>query len=267
MTQKSEIIVLIPHFNDPEGLAESLTSIREQINVDVLVVDDGSSQPPEEERLRAIYTTGRLHLLKLMQNQGIEHALNAGLKHIMELGYTYIARLDCGDTNLAKRFSTQLEFMKQNPQVQLLGTQVNYIDEHKQFMYTSNFPLNYNSLKKQMFVNCMLVHPTVIFRSALIKEVGLYPTSYKAAEDYAFFMKIIQEHEAQNLPGVWVEKEIDDNSISAVKYKLQVRNRIRIILKYFHFAPYPIYGLIRNCILYLFPRKFIGRIKMLKSKM
>lgn len=267
MSKPSDIIVLIPHFNDAEGLKDSLNSIREEIAVDVLIVDDGSDNPPHKTSLVENYTKGGLYLLILEQNVGIEHALNRGLQEIMQMNYPFIARLDCGDLCLPNRFKQQLDYMKEHPNIALLGTQVNYIDEKSQFLYQSNFPISFENIRKQMFKNCMLVHPTVMFRSEVINKAGMYPTNYKAAEDYAYFMNIIKIFEAENLPDVLVEKEVDDQSISTAKYKLQLRSRIRIILKHFYIGWYPIYGLIRNCILYLFPQKVIARVKLLKSKL
>ena len=49
----SDIIVLIPHYNNIEGLKQSLLSIsRSVIPVDILIVDDGSNIAIEENALR-----------------------------------------------------------------------------------------------------------------------------------------------------------------------------------------------------------------------
>ena len=233
--------------------------------MDILIVDDGSKEEPSLARLKEIYKNGNLYLEIQQENKGIEYALNAGLKKIKEFGYKYIGRLDCGDTCFPNRFKTQLNYLTEHPEVKLLGTQVNYINDKGKLLYTSKFPISYLKLKKQFYINSMIVHPSVVFSCSLIDELGYYPTNYHAAEDYAYFMKIIQKYETRNLSEVYVEKVLDDRSISSIKWKLQVRNRIRVIWDNFYFGWYPIYGLIRNCILYLFPRKLVQKIKLIRS--
>ncbi|MGV6828236.1 MAG: glycosyltransferase [Flavobacteriales bacterium] len=264
--KNNHIVVLIPHFNDLNGLEKSLKSIQEDFLIDVLIVDDGSKEKPNETQLNNWYKKGKVILKNLEINQGIEFALNKGLVEIQKLGYKIIGRLDCGDICLPHRFKSQLAYLKNNPQVKLLGTQVRFVDGNYNYLYTSNFPVTYKEIKRRFFVNCMLVHPTVIFYTHLLSDVGLYPTNYQAAEDYALFIKIVKKYETHNLEQVYLDKVIDNKSISTQKRKKQVFNKIRIIKDNFYFGIFPIYGLIRNTFLYFFPRKIVYTIKTIIQK-
>ena len=89
-----------------------------------------------------------------------------------------------------------------------------------------------------------------------------YPIEYKdAAQDYAFFFKVIKHFKCANMPEVMLDYIIDKNSISTKKRKLQVKNRIKIIAKNFKFGIYPIYGLLRSLVLYFFSRSSTTIIK------
>jgi hypothetical protein len=112
----------------------------------------------------------------------------------------------------------------------------------------------------------MFIHPTICFRSSLIDDIGLYPTEYKAAEDYAFFFKVIKAHKTANIPEALVNVETNDFGISGSKRKQQVRTRIKLILKHFYFGFYPIYGLLRNYILLFVSRKSSTALKKLLYK-
>jgi hypothetical protein len=108
----------------------------------------------------------------------------------------------------------------------------------------------------------MFVNPTVLFKTSVLQTVPEYPVKYKdAAQDYAFFFKVIKRFECANMPEVLLDYIIDKNSISTKKRKLQVKNRINIIIENFKFGVYPIYGLIRSVILYFFSRKSTTLIK------
>ena len=265
MTKKS-IIVLIPHYNNVSGLITSIMSINETITIDILIVDDGSKEDTiDKTRIENLYLTGSVFFEMLPQNQGIEHALNAGLKRIEQMSYEYIGRLDCGDLCLKNRFSKQIDYFKNHPDVALLGTWVNVLNNKGEKQYLLKHPTSYKNIKKQMYLNSMFVHPSVVFKTNILKTIGYYPTNYKAAEDYAFFFKIVKAFPAENLPIPLLDYIIDDNSISSTKRKLQVKSRIRVILNNFYFGFYPIYGLLRNCILFFLSRKVTTILKRIKS--
>ena len=193
----NNVIILIPHFNNFKGLCDSIFSIEKEEKVDVLIVDDGSttSQIKESELLKFQKFNGTISFIYNKENLGIEHVLNQGLKFILEKKvYKYIARLDCGDLCLENRFYLQEKYLKNHLQCKLVGSNAIAIDTNGKELYKTILPENSNTIKNKMYLNAMFLHPTVMFCSSIINEIGYYPTEYKAAEDYAFFFKIVQKH-------------------------------------------------------------------------
>lgn len=251
----SKIVVLIPHFNNTSGLEQSIASIKETAKVDLMVVDDGSLIKPDLEHLRSIYKHGTLFIEYLPQNQGIEKALNHGLKKIEEMSYEFIGRLDCGDFCKPNKFDKQIQYLNSHPETVLLGTWANIIDEESNFLYVLKHPTAYEDIQKKMYLNNSFVHPTVVFRKKILKEVGYYPEDYHYAEDYAYFFKILKKWKVENYPEALLDYVVAENSISSTKRKQQVKNRIKIIRSNFYFGFYPIYGLLQNTILLFMSRK------------
>ena len=263
----TKIIVLIPHYNNVDDLIQSIKSINETINVDVLVVDDGSKRSiPIKSDIEDCYNSGQIFLDVLEENKGIEHALNRGLELIEKMDYKYIGRLDCGDYCVKDRFKKQIDYLEINANTHLLGTWANIVNEDRELQYVLKHPTSYADIQKKMFVNSMFVHPSVVFRTKLIQYIGYYPTKYEAAEDYAFFFKIVKMFKSENLPEPLLDYVIDSNSISAKKRKRQVRSRINIILDNFRFRLYPMYGLTKNVMLYFISRETSHKIKHLLKK-
>lgn len=259
-------MVLIPHFNNLNELKKSLISIDEPQEVDVLIIDDGSEVAPDLKELRKFYRTGKIFLEVLDINQGIENALNRGLDIILGLNYPYIGRLDCGDYCIKNRFAKQIAYLDNNEDVFLLGAWANIKDTKGKLLHILRHPTSYEQIKVRMYINSMFVHPSVVFRTEVLKEVKAYPTNYKAAEDYAFFFEIIKKFKAENYPEPLLDYIIDDNSISSTKRLKQVKSRIRVILHNFKFGFYPVYGLIRNVILIFMSRNTTTFIKKIISK-
>lgn len=263
---QAEIVVLIPHYNNPDGLLESLKSIRESFSVDVLIVDDGSKTKYDKALLEENYQSGKLMFLESEVNGGITIALNKGLQKIRELGYEFIARLDCGDLFLENKLTKQFDYLKKNPEVKLLGTWVNFVNEKGERFYELKYPVGYKELRKKIFLNNMFVHPSVVFRTEVTTKIGDYPSQYPHAEDYAFFFNIIKEFKAENYPEILMDYIVEEKSISSQNRFQQVKSRIRIIKDNFKIGFYPIYGIIRNTVLLFVSRNSANKIKSLIDK-
>ena len=254
-------IIIIPHFNDLEGLQKTLLSVVEETKLDVIVVDDGSKEKPNKSKIKF---HGEIFFKHLTVNSGIETALNIGLDYALDNKYEFIGRLDCGDLCHKNKFTKQLTYLSKNKDIKLLGSWARIIDEHGNFKYNLKHPTSYKTIKKKMYLNSMFIHPTVIFRSEILSVIGKYPVNRKAAEDYAFFFNIIKCYKAENYPEILLDYAMSSRSISNTNRKLQVYHRIRIIIDNFYLGIVPIYAIIRNLILLIIP---VNILTFIKSKL
>lgn len=246
-----------------EGLQKTLYSIDSSEQVDVLIVDDGSHKKINQHLLSdSIRFNGSLIIEHLEKNSGIEQALNFGLEIIKTINqHKYIARIDCGDLCNGMRFRTQQEFLDNHSNVFLVGSNAIAVDVYGNELYKTTFPEVHQDIKKRMFLNAMFLHPCVMFRIEVIQNIGVYPTNYKAAEDYAFFFNIVNQYKTYNIQDFLVKYEINPKGISLTKRKQQVISRIKIIMKNYYLGFWPTYGLLRNCLLLLIPNNIILFIK------
>lgn len=258
----NRIALLIPHYNNPQGLAASLASVGAQECVDAYVVDDGSSRHAIDEALaRAAWRAqGELHILYLPQNRGIEHALNIGLAAIVEAGYDYVARLDCADLNMPDRCTRQAAFLDAHPEVALLGSAVVFFDATGD-RFTLCQPQSHAEIVRQMHDDNAFTHPAVMFRIAAVREIGLYPTDCKAAEDFAYFWQFVARYQTANLPDVLVKTEYAAEGISLSKRKLQQRTRLKILWRHFDWTPRSALKLLKPLIWQLLPFTWAQRMK------
>lgn len=221
-------ICLIPHFNNPAGLCRSLQSIGADSACDVLVVDDGSEEL-DEAALRAAFSgSGQLFVERSPCNEGIEHALNRGLRWINKHDYAYVARLDCGDEMCPGRISLQQDWLEQHPDVVLLGGAAECFYPAGGPGFLRTVPLDHASIKRAFYRNSPFIHPAVMFRRELVDKVGPYPCDYPAAEDYAWFWHIASHYPVANLPQVVVRYELGPASISTRRRREQLRSRLRL---------------------------------------
>lgn len=258
----NRIALLIPHYNNPQGLAASLASVGADECVDAVVVDDGSTRAPLDEGLaRAAWRAqGELKFLYLPQNRGIEHALNAGLAAIVESGYDYAARLDCADLNAPDRCARQAAFLDAHSDVALLGSAVVFFDDSGD-RFTLRQPQSHDEIVRQMHDDNAFTHPAVMFRIAAVRQIGLYPTDCPAAEDFAYFWQFVARYATANLPEVLVRTEYAAGGISLSKRKLQQRTRLKILWRHFDWTPRSALLLLKPLLWQVIPFSLAQRVK------
>lgn len=262
-----KIMILICHYDNPEGLKASLMSIKEDFPVDVLVVDDGSVVPPDLKELKSIYKNGDIFIKYLPKNQGVGIATNLGLKKIIDWGYELTGRLDCGDRVYPNKYAIQIDYLKNNPQIKALGTWVNMVDMSGKSLFILKHPCQYSDIKNKIYLNSTFVNSSTIFYTEILQTVGLFPEKYhRNGEDYAFFFNVVEKYKCENLPKVLLDYEINPNSLSSKGRKQQVKARIKIIKEHFYWGWYPIYGILRNSVLMFISREQTTFLKDMLKK-
>jgi glycosyltransferase involved in cell wall biosynthesis len=223
--------VLIPVYNNPEGLLRSLRSINyPRENHLVVVVDDGSREPITTQMLEAARLPSSFQLIRLPQNRGITEALNTGLRWIQEHTRAgYIARLDCSDTCHPERFHRQVAFLDAHPEVGLLGTWCTFRGKDKTGSYGYTTPIQHEALIKEMYSRNVFIHPTVMFRTRLLEQVGVYPYDFPHAEDYAFFWALLSVAKGAILDRFLVICELNPSGISMGNRREQLESRLRVV--------------------------------------
>ena len=262
----SKTVILIPHYNNLEGLKKSLRSIYHPKGIDVLVIDDGSN---ENNRLivsnlkKELYPTTNLKVLSLAANKGIVDALNFGLDYILKIGtYEYVARIDCGDTCVENRFILQEDFLTENKEISLVGSWVRWMcKSSKRQVFSYRPPTESKKIKRRMSIRCNVIHPSVMYRVATVKEIGNYPHNYTDAEDYAYFFKIAKKSKIANIPKYLTNTEYNTDGISVRNKKSQNKSKLKVVMKYGRLDPYLLFGIVYNIALIYIPQKFIFRIK------
>ena len=229
-----DFILLIPCYNNPEGLIKSILSIEYSVEkFELLIVDDGSNIALNDEKFKKLKSGVCIEVLRLAENKGIVNALNAGLTRLKNRSdYKYIARLDAGDTCHPDRFTKQVNFLDQHPEIALLGTWCRFVDGNSNKGYDYITKTKHEDIVKEMHYKCSFIHPTVMFRKEITDTIGLYPTTFPHAEDYAFFWEIIKERKSEILPQILTFINFSRKNISALNYSEQLNSRINIIQKF-----------------------------------
>lgn len=259
-------VILIPHYNNLIGLEKSIKSVYHSKGIDILIVDDGSSPSQVPDLLKLQKIAAKNTTIKIVfskENKGIATALNIGLDIILDLDqYEFIARLDCGDTCVANRFFLQEKYLDQNSKTALVGSWARWIDqESKNELFKFKPPIHHKKIKRMMSVRCNFIHPAVMYRTSVVKEIGKYPDNYEDAEDYAYFFNISKNYETANIPKFLTNVDYNTQGISVENRKSQNRSKLKIIRNFGKTDIFQIYGVFYNLALLIVPAKFVFSLK------
>jgi glycosyltransferase involved in cell wall biosynthesis len=251
----------MPVFNAQADLERSLRSLAGQVAPgDVIVVDDGSTPAI------TVPADFPAQLLRLERNQGIVAALNAGLDHILQGHYGYIARLDAGDLCRPGRLAAQQAYLDANPACALLGGAAQVVDLAGKPLFLLPSPQADAAIRRRMCFNSAFIHPAVMMRVSALRDTGVYDKAYQYAEDYELFSRLLARHLAANLPDVLIDYEMNPGGISLSRRRQLLLARLRVQWRYRQPArPACWLGLMQTVLMLGLPNRLLLALKKMRG--
>jgi glycosyltransferase involved in cell wall biosynthesis len=211
---KPLISVVLPVYFGERYLRESVESILTQTftNFEFIIFDDGSKD--DSRKILESYSDSRIRLI-FQENAGLPETLNRAIA--LSQG-RYIARQDHDDISLPSRLQKQFEFLEANSDFAMVGTGADIWSEEKISQRRHDHPSDYSTLRFELLFNNPFVHSSLMFRSQVFQEVGLYSTdpARQPPEDYEFISRIARRYSIANLKERLVIYRETSNSMSSV---------------------------------------------------
>ena len=182
------ISVIIPMYNSERTIEKALDSVAGQTypaHYQIIVVDDGSSDRSAElvERYAEAHPSADIRLIR-QSNGGVSSARNAGMRAATG---QWIALLDSDDQWLPDKTSVQMNILSQHHEIDLIGS--NLQGGQTRILWKLKDKLSPIRIW-ELFIKWHPPTSTVLFKSAIIQEVGLYNETMRYAEDGEFFLRI-----------------------------------------------------------------------------
>ena len=187
------VSILMPVRNEQRFLPAALASLTAQTMKDweLVAVGDGSTDDTPRILAEAAHGDPRIRLLGCA-GQGLVPALNAGLASCRA---PLIARMDGDDVAHPARLAAQAAFLSAHAEVGLLACSFRHFPRHKVGMGMAGYEqwqnrlLSHEAILADLFVESPFVHPSVMFRRAVVEGVGGY-RDMGWAEDYDLWLRL-----------------------------------------------------------------------------
>ena len=196
-----KVSVVIPVYNGANYMREAIDSALKQTykNIEVLVINDGSKDNGETDRIAKSYGDKIIYIAK--PNGGVATALNLGIEKMTGDYFSWLSHDDVYFENKVEHQVRHLE--KLSDKNKIVFSDIQLIDEKSQPL--SEVPLTklvsnctlYDLLAHQALHGCAMLVPKSYF-----KDFGNFDASLPTTQDYDLWVRMAKTHNFSYCPGV-----------------------------------------------------------------
>jgi glycosyltransferase involved in cell wall biosynthesis len=183
------ISVIIPYYNAPELLKESINSILKQTfnDFELLVLDDGSIINAEE-----IITEFNDERIRYIRNKNVGLANNIN-RSLPLLKGTYIARLDQDDISEPNRFTKQLALFESDPAIDCVFTYIKRFGGKKEWTEKTLIS-DHKYHHFEPFTDGCMINSTMMVKKEVLLELKGYRQEYYPSDDWDLELRMCQNY-------------------------------------------------------------------------
>ena len=213
-----KVSVIMSVYNEKEFLLDSIRSILNQTfkDFEFIIIDDGS-KPPILPLIES-FVDNRIKLIVNEENMGLTASLNKGL---FWANGEYLARQDADDISLPERLGAQVKYLKDHPEIAVVGTSYYVIDSKGKILEERKPALNPMST---LATGNRLTHGSVMFRRSIMEDtdIGKYDEAhFRYAQDYEYWLRISKKYEIRNIEHPLYKLRVHVNTVGIEKSREQ----------------------------------------------
>jgi glycosyltransferase involved in cell wall biosynthesis len=204
-----KVSVVLAVYNGEAYIEEAVRSVFGQTFTDFefIVINDGSTDGTSaildsfnDPRLKVYHNPSNIRLIASL-NKGLELATG-----------DYIARMDADDCCHPERLAQQVNFLDQNPEVVLVGSNYNAFGDQS---FLSSLWNQDEELRVALMFENPFAHPSTMFRRRILVEQRLqYRKEDLHAEDWGLWIELLKYGKGANLAAALLNYRISSGSIS-----------------------------------------------------
>ena len=233
------VSVILSVRNGEPYLKQAVDSILAQSfeDFELIIVDNHSAD--DSPHIVESYDDERIILTRPEDPLHLAQALNYAAS--MARG-EFVARMDADDVSHPSRFEKQVAYLKEHPEVGILGAQICPIDEDGAPITRGHYdkPESHADIACSLFFGCALWHPTVMLRKSVIDELGWYSSPVIAGreeystEDYDLWCRAIAHTQIHNLAEELLDYRIhaENHSLASSRRSEHYKNLVLILQNY-----------------------------------
>ncbi|ELA08389.1 putative UDP-galactose--lipooligosaccharide galactosyltransferase [Moraxella macacae 0408225] len=268
---KFSVLMSLYAKEQPNFLAECLLSLTKQILQadEIILVYDGQIGRDLQEVVDGFLPKLPLKIIQLPANVGLGKALNAGLEHCQ---FEWVFRMDTDDICVSERFAKQVDFIKTQPNIDVVGGQI--IEFEQDFLQadclqtdclqTKNarvVPTSHDAIVTYAKSRNPINHMTVAFKKSAVQAVGGYQHA-PLYEDYDLWVRLLSKnYRFANLPDVLVYARAGQAMYERRGGLAYAKNEMQMQVKFWQLGFVSVWQMIKNLAIRLPVRLLPNRLR------
>jgi glycosyltransferase involved in cell wall biosynthesis len=231
LTEQGPLISVIMAAKDASNfIDEAIRSIIHQryTNWELIIVDDGSTDTTRSIADNWAQKDRRVNVLVHEKSTGQALARNDA---VAKSHGTYLAILDADDVALPQRLEKQVAFLEANPDIALVGSQVEIMDVHGKTIMIKRKPTDHRAIHFSLLLQNQFTHSSIALRKDAFDTVGGYDNDFLYAEDYHLYTKLADISGMATIDEVLTRYRMQDKSTTRVSssQKIQLEHYIQAL--------------------------------------
>lgn len=228
---KSEplVSVVMSVYNADKFLHKSIESILNQTyhDFEFIILDNRSSDRSLKIAKKYSLKDKRIKIIANSRNLGPALAKNKGFK-ITKGKYT--ALMDADDISEKDRLHRQVEFLIQNPKIDVCICNLIIINERGKKLKIRRYPTNDQQIRSKIFKYNPIPNPTVICKSEVLKEFS-YDPNYSLVYDFDLWIRVGTKYKFGNINEALYKYRFTDSGLLRSNVNKVEREILKIRLK------------------------------------
>lgn len=149
---------------------------------EIIIIADGPVSKEIDDLLVELEKNELFVIEYFSENQGLAIALNTGIR---KAKFNLIARMDADDLCKENRFEAQVNYLRNNPDISVLGSWIDeFYGDQSNIISQRKVPKEHPAIMKSLKGRCPFNHPTVMFRKKEILKAGNYQPFFLKEDIY-----------------------------------------------------------------------------------
>lgn len=216
MSVKFSVLLSVYWKEKPEYLKRAIESIYFDQTLkpqEIILIEDGELTKELYgviENLKKRIGEKTFKVISLEKNIGLGNALKIGVENC---SYEHIARMDTDDISYPERFEKQFLYLKENPNVDVLGSYMSEFSENiDNIICIKDCPANNIDMKKYMKLRDPVNHPSVVFKKSSVLAAGNYQEIFLNEDSYLWGRMLVKGFIFRNIPEPLVYFRVNDET-------------------------------------------------------
>lgn len=223
-----DVSVLLAVHNGQPYLIDAVNSVLSQYGpaLELVVIDDGSTDSSAAWLADLSGKDDRVQVIRNHEARGLTCCLNQALR--MARG-RYIARIDHDDLWLPGKLARQFEVFELNTELVLVATAYCEEDLAQRWQRPSILPVIETDMeiREALYRFNPFFHSSIMFKREVIDHIGGYNETYRYAQDYEMWTRILACGRGHTIPDVLCVRRVGEENISIRKERAQRFNALR----------------------------------------